>query len=130
MGAEWRCQRCLRCPPYVVRHGVRPTCNRCHAELAAKGLKWCGACDKALPLASFAAAGGKGDGRRGTCRACYAPQRRKIATASVRRWRERNRDHVRAYNRAYKAARRETTRRQRRLCYIRWKLRILTREEP
>lgn len=119
----WRCARCLRCPPHVRRHGQRPTCARCAADLAARGRKWCRQCNQALPIEAFAPIGG--GGRRGTCRACYAPRRREIATPSMRRWRERNRERIRSYNRAYRRARPDAVRRWNQAGYIRRKLRIL-----
>lgn len=68
---DWRCARCLRQRPYVRRHGIRPTCDRCNGELRAKGLKWCAGCAKARPLAEFGPAQD-----RPRCRSCTADAQR------------------------------------------------------
>lgn len=126
----WRCARCLRCPPYVRRQGLRPTCLRCAEELTARGRKWCRVCAQALPLESFAAAGRTGDRRRGTCRTCHAAARRATATASTRRWRERNRERQRAMARSYRAANPDRRRAWDQRYLARKKLRILRGEVP
>jgi hypothetical protein len=121
----WRCARCLRQRPYAARHGERPTCNRCAEELRAKGLKWCPGCVKPLPLARFARVGVLDEHRRGTCRSCYAPRRREVAAASMRKWRALNKERIRAYAQAYRARDRQQTTQRRREAYYRATLRAL-----
>lgn len=92
---DWRCARCLRQRPYVRRHGVRPTCDRCNGELRAKGLKWCAGCAKARPLAEFGP-------HKGRCRPCVQLQGREVDRVYKARWRERHRERHLAVQRAYR----------------------------
>ena len=105
----WRCGYCLRQPPYVQRHSVSPVCNRCRADLTAKGKKFCSGCKQALPLGRFAPISGKGGQRRSQCYKCRQP----LTTASAKRWRQRYPERARAIVRAYKQRHPEKVRRWR-----------------
>jgi predicted amidophosphoribosyltransferase len=129
MGAEWRCHRCLRCPPYVTRLGIAPICRACIAVMRTKGLKWCAGCLRGLSPSAFA-------GSKGRCRPCVAAAQRAAGHPYAARYRDRHREAVRAHGRAYQRRRRAAgpgyERRLyqlRRLARARRMLRML-REEP
>jgi predicted amidophosphoribosyltransferase len=104
---KWRCCRCLRQTPYVVRHVRSPWCQRCKAALDAKGTLVCRDCEAELPRAAFYE-GKKLGGRCPVCRRAkdrakkqrhYALHRAQ-ACARVRAWYQRNRSHAIATSQA------------------------------
>ena len=96
--SDWRCERCLRKPPYVTRKATSPICTRCRETLTAKGKKWCRTCKRPLPLSRFAVVN-KAGYRRAQCRRCRQP----LATAAQRRWRQRYPVAARAITEAWRA---------------------------
>ena len=96
----WRCARCLRCPPYVRRiNSAAPVCAACRDALAARGLRWCAGCAASRPPAAFATG-------KGRCRPCVAALQRAQGHRPAARYRARNREALRAKNRAYMRRRR------------------------
>ena len=93
--APWRCGYCLRMPPYAQRHGNSVACDRCRADLAAKGKKLCNGCKQVKLLDAFTRhSNGKVQGR---CRDCNRPAKR----AGLAQWRRDNRETVKAHQRRY-----------------------------